>query len=217
MPADINTARGAYLLWSPGFGRALVLSAELEVVLVAVVTRVPALREAGGDLLNTAQLFLLDSAHALAWWSVIALLASACCVVQLLLAAASLGCSGLNSVLGPARPALLCTTALLQVASWHVVIHTKPSQAPSVALSTAATLLLSFSPEILALLAARRGAPPHRSSAQVRTLVLAKVSCAVCEAKVRRIAEAHAAVRRCDVDIDAATATLELADTLAGM
>ena len=191
-----ETAKRAYLLWSPGFCRSLIISAVMELALVALVWRVPALRDAGEDIVAAIQLRLLDSAHALAWWSAIALLASACCVVQLMLAAASLGCSGLNSVLGPARPPLLCATALLQALSWHVVIYTKPSQAPSVALSTTATLLLSFSPEILALASRRRAPAPRAASARVLTLTLAKVSCAVCEAKVRELAEAHPAVRR---------------------
>lgn len=209
----VKNAR-AYLIWSPGFCRALVMCVVSELTVLGIVWFVPQLRELSQDVVAASQLLLLDGAHALAWWSAIALLASACCVIQVILAAASFGCSGLNSVLGPVRPALLSVTAFLQVASWRVVVSQKPEQAPFVALSTALTVLLSFSPELLALHESRRrkDGPASGTAGRRVVLTLAKVSCTVCETKVRELAEAHSAVQRCDVDIDNATASLVITD-----
>lgn len=197
--------RAAFLVWSPGFGTRLLISAAVEITLVVLCLQVPTLYAAAEDVVAAVQTALLDGAHALKWWSAIAMLASACCVVQIILSALSVGCSGLNALLGPLRPPLIVATLLLQTGSWWVVLTKKPAQARSVALSSAVALLLAMSPEVfdLARNRRRRGASNQGTSAgDARVLRISKMSCAVCEAKVRETAESLPGVLRCDVDID---------------
>ena len=137
-----TAARTAYLAWSPGFGRALALSAVAELLLVVSCAALPPVRAVAEDVLAAVQLALLSGAHAMQWWSAIAMLASACCVIQLLLSALALGCSGLNSVLGPLRPPLLVMTLGLHFFVWFVVLTQKPErpQLTTATLSTALSL-----------------------------------------------------------------------------
>ena len=205
-------SRTAYLAWSPGFGRALFCSAVAEVGLILLCVSTPAAREIAEEAVAVVQTALLDSAHALKWWSAIAVLASACCVVQVILSALSLGCSGLNPLLGPLRPPLLVASMILQAASWWVVLVKKPDQMRLVAVSSVVTALLALSPELFELIVTIRR--PCRSSvgAGGRRVVLKvlKMSCSVCATKVRDIAEALQSVESCEVDIDKSTATLTL-------
>lgn len=206
-------ARKAYLLWSPGFGSSLLKSACVESILLVLCVRVPFVSEVADDLVAAAQTALLDGAHALKWWSAIATLASACCVIQLILTALSVGCSGINSLLGPLRPALLVATVLLQLSSWWVVWTRRPDQASAVAVGTGTALLLSFSPELLDVVqnGRRRAKDAETDGLRTATLKISKVSCAVCQAKVVKIAEGVAGIARCDVDIDTAVAKLSIA------
>ncbi|EOD10439.1 hypothetical protein EMIHUDRAFT_215642 [Emiliania huxleyi CCMP1516] len=208
------SARTAYLLWSPGFARALVISTAAELAVLGAVNTVPALQLLAEDMVAAAQLALLEGAHALHWWSAIAMLASACCVLQIILTALSLGCSGLNALLGPVRPPLLAAILLLQAGNWHSVVTRKPENARLVALGTAISVLISLSPEITERLRRRpqRGGAAERAAdgATEVSLRVAKVSCSVCEGKVRSVAEAHTAVLRCDVDIDRSLAKLKV-------
>ncbi len=205
-------SRTAYLAWSPGFGRALFFSAVAEVGLILLCVSTPTAREIAEEAVAVVQTALLDSAHALKWWSAIAVLASACCVVQVMLSALSLGCSGFNLLLGPLRPPLLVASMILQAASWWVVLVKKPDQMRLVAVSSVVTALLALSPELFELIVSIRR--PCRSSvgAGGRRVVLKvlKMSCSVCATKVRDIAEALQSVESCEVDIDKSTATLTL-------
>ena len=204
-------AHKAYLVWSPNFARNLLVSAAIEGLVLLLCATVPAVREVGDEAIAAVQFALLDGAHQLKWWSAIAMLASACCVVQLILSALAVGCSGLNGLLGPLRPPMLVAAALLQASSWYIVVAKKPDQAPSVAVSTTLAVLLSLSPEILDVIQNRRRRR-RRAAAEGEsvTLQLQKVSCAVCEAKVCSIAEGVERVARCAVDIDRGEATLTL-------
>ena len=203
-------AAKAHLLWSPGFALSFTSCLFAEIALVAFVACVPAANELALDAFYQVEYLLMSGAHSLAWWWAISMLASSCCVLQLILSAASIGCSGLNGVLGPVRPAFLSTALLLQVASWLVVFQRRAKFQPLVALGTLLTLTLSLLPEAIALLNRRAPVPAH--SELTCTLKLAKVGCTACERKVVQVAEAHPSVLRCAVDIDAASARLLLKD-----
>ena len=211
--ASLTAARKAHLLFSPNVLRRTVLCLALEAALLAAVAAVPSLRYAAEDLVDAVELRLLKGAHSLAWWSLVSLLASSCCALQIILSAASLGCSGLNALLGPVRPPLLAATVLLQASAWRVVATRKPEQAPTVAVGSLVTLALTLLPEALHLVETRRRLRRPSSEAR-RTLALrlAKVGCTSCEATVRATAEATAGVLRCDVSIDTGVATVAIAD-----
>ena len=206
----LHVGKKAHLVWSPGFGRAIVTCLAAEILILVVCATVPAVRSTLDDAIAAVQFALLEGAHQLKWWSAIAMLASACCVVQLILSAASIGCSGLNTLLGPLRPAFLVATTLLQMSSWYVVVTQKPDQAPSVAVGTVVALGLSLSPEVLDMLQNHRRRLRKSPDGPRVTLKLQRLSCAVCEAKVCQVAEGLAPVGRCTVDIDRSEATLAL-------
>ena len=113
-----------YLVTDAGFTGRFVAALVFEACACALVATVPSLRWAVSDAVSVVEERLMRGAHALAWWSLIALLASSCCALQMILSAAALGCSGLNSVLGPFRPVALATTAVLQIGAWHTVVRT---------------------------------------------------------------------------------------------
>jgi hypothetical protein len=111
-----------HLVTDAGFAPHFLAALALEASLCVLVENVPALRWLAADAVSFVEQRLMEGAHALAWWSVIALLASSCCALQVILSAAALGCSGLNSILGPFRPFALATTAALQIGAWHTVV-----------------------------------------------------------------------------------------------
>jgi hypothetical protein len=117
--------KSAYLVTDSGFAARFVAALAFEAVVCVLVTHVPSLQWAVSDAVSAVEENLMKGAHALKWWSLIALLASSCCALQILLSAAALGCSGLNSVLGPLRPLSLAVTAALQAAAWHTVVRAR--------------------------------------------------------------------------------------------
>lgn len=213
--SSFSAARKAHLLFSPGVARRTLACVALEAALLAIVATTPSLRSVADDVLAAVEFKLLQGAHSLAWWSVVAMLASSCCALQIILSAASVGCSGLNSLLGPIRPPMLAATALLQASAWHVVLFRKPEQAAPVALGSAVTVVLTLLPELLHLIEARsrrrRPAAAAGGVGEELQLKLTKVGCTACEAKVRSVAEACAGIVKCDVDIDTGVATVAVA------
>lgn len=203
----------AHLLFSPGFARRTLQCLVVEAMLVLLVASHLTLRGVANEALAAVELRLLEGAHSVAWWSAVAMLASSCCALQLILSAASLGCSGLNSLLGPVRPPMLAATALLQASAWYVVVARKPQQAATVAIGSAATLTLTLLPELLHVLETRRRVlrPPAAEPPLLLHLRLASVGCTACEVKVRAVAKLCAGVERCDVDLDTSIAKIAIA------
>merc|ERR1712216_973593 len=83
-----------------------------------------------------------------AWWTVLGLLSSSCCALQLLLNAFSFGCAGFNKILGPFRPVSLAVTTLVQASSWYIAVN-RPYQWIPTAISTLLVIGLAFLPEFL--------------------------------------------------------------------
>ena len=133
--ASLTAARKAHLLFSPNVRRRTVLCLALEAALLAAVAANPSLRLAAEDLVDAVELRLLKGAHSLAWWSLVSLLASSCCALQIILSAASLGCSGLNALLARCGRAL-AATVLLQASAWRVVATRKPRAGADVAVGS---------------------------------------------------------------------------------
>ena len=117
------TSKKKYLVTDPGFGTRFIASLVFVASAYASVNTIPSLHSLSSDLVAFVEERMMRGAHALAWWSLIALLASSCCALQVILSAAALGCSGLNTVLGPFRPLALATTAALQFGAWHTVVR----------------------------------------------------------------------------------------------
>ena len=98
-----------------------------------------------------SQEMTLTTAHRYALWSVVGLLSSSCCALQLLLNALSMGCAGWNA-LGPYRPFFLSLTMYLQVGAWYAKSFLQSASVNQSTTRVGMTLwviLLSLSPEIL--------------------------------------------------------------------
>jgi hypothetical protein len=88
--------------------------------------------------------------HRMEWWSVLGLLSSSCCVLQLLLNVFSLGCAGFNTWLGPLRPLMLAITVSLQASMWRVALTGRGERLlVSATGATTVTAVLSLLPELL--------------------------------------------------------------------
>lgn len=146
-----NTAKRLYILSEPEFQRDLLYSLIGWIVLLSTGMAIPQVRLTVQDWYYWFVTdWIMATAHANMWWSIVGLLSSSCCALQILLNAAAMGCAGWNTVLGPVRPLLLGMTLLLQVGSWHTA-WSRPWQWTPTALSTFWTALLSFMPELLYL------------------------------------------------------------------
>ena len=82
-------------------------------------------------------------------WVVISLLSSSCCAFQLILNFFSVGCAGLNSILGPMRPFFVSVVTISQ--AWQFIAIEKLEQYPRAYMSLLVTLVLTFLPEMLYL------------------------------------------------------------------
>ena len=67
--------------------------------------------------------YMMKAANQFACWSILGLLSSACCAIQILLNAFSMGCASFNTILGPLRPMFVALTVMAQGASWFTTIQ----------------------------------------------------------------------------------------------
>ena len=104
----------------------------------------------GRDAFEVVKVHVMARAHSLGWWSVISLLASSCCAVQLALNLFSVGCAGLNTVLGPWRPMFIALAVAGQAVMWWA-IELPAVQRKSAVASTALTACMTLLPEALYL------------------------------------------------------------------
>ena len=137
-----------YLLTDDGIAREFVTQLLGLTSLLLVVVSVPWLWEAAIECYYTLNDRMLATAHRYAWWSLLGLLSSSCCALQLVLNAMSLGCAGFNTVLGPWRPTVLAWTCLVQGGSW-VVAWDRPYQWVPTATATVVVVSFALLPEVL--------------------------------------------------------------------
>ena len=156
----------------------------------------------------------------MAWWSLLGLLSSSCCVLQIILNALSFGCAGFNTVLGPVRPPCIAFTLIAQSLSWYVAFP-RPFQWAPTAATTAVSMLLTFSPELLYLTTQRRlsEASSQRKSGTgtvngtmcLRLAFAPKaMGCISCVSKVDRVLRSSPVVAHCAVSLQSASAMVLL-------
>jgi len=153
----IEERKREHLIWEPGFGRRFLSSLGVLICFALGMWHSNEAWVQGVALQAQLSERLQSLAFRLEWWSLIGMLSSSCCVLQLVLNSLSLGCGGFNTWLGPVRPQLLSLTLLLQLATWRVALGVqRGGLVGRAAASTALTLLLSFLPELLHAWAHRR-------------------------------------------------------------
>jgi hypothetical protein len=106
IPARDPQARG-YLVWDEGFVSKFAGSAAVLAALALGASRSTTVWLHSLELESRVSLALMSLAHRMELWSVLGLLSSSCCALQLLLNLFSFGCAGFNTILGPLRPFLM--------------------------------------------------------------------------------------------------------------
>eukprot|EP00571_Detonula_confervacea_P007741 CAMPEP_0172326768 /NCGR_PEP_ID=MMETSP1058-20130122/57525_1 /TAXON_ID=83371 /ORGANISM="Detonula confervacea, Strain CCMP 353" /LENGTH=233 /DNA_ID=CAMNT_0013043633 /DNA_START=354 /DNA_END=1055 /DNA_ORIENTATION=- len=95
---------------------------------------------------------MMQIANEMAWWSILGLLSSSCCAIQIVLNALSFGCAGFNNFLGPVRPTFVALTIVAQISSWYVAYSysTRRNQWRFTVMSSLLSVVLTLLPEALA-------------------------------------------------------------------
>ena len=215
--APIN--KRSYLVWEEGFAVRFAISAAVLSILALGAQHSTAAWLTGMALRNHATYALQTLAHRLEWWSLLGLLSSSCCVLQLMLNALSFGCAGFNTVLGPLRPTFLACTLLLQACVWRNALIGRGSSLLSSAVGgSLLCLALTFLPEALHLYVQRRGAKTGAPASPIETLPAQEVclrvggmGCTACTVKVKSALEAVPGVAECAVELETGSARLRLA------
>ena len=167
----MTAAPKQYLVWSKGVAPK---SALAYVGISLVARRLP-------------ETTFLVVAETLQWSAALGLMSSSCCVLQLALNLLSIGCAGVNSVLGPLRPLFLALTAY---------IYAHRPLTPLALLAAA----LTFSPEMLTLLERYRRAS-FSYEGNERTVRLPTMGCAACVDAVSRAVRNVDGVANAKVDL----------------
>ena len=203
VPDEIS--KSGYLVWDDGFKEKFLIS----VTAFGGVAAALSFNE-NAVLATISQLSALG-------WGALGLLSSACCLIQLILNALSVGCAGFNTALGPVRPYFLALAAVLQACVWTIEVDARAHGAPadnSVAVGLLLCVGLSFLPEALSLWVAQRGGDVlATSSADDGAMLMLRVSgmgCTACTAKVQDALAAVPGVAAAAVDLEAESATLRL-------
>ena len=222
-----TTTKEAFLITSPGFGTQLSLNLAAMACTAAVCAHVPALNALLESVYFFITLQMMHAANHMAWWSLLGLLSSSCCALQIILNSLSFGCAGFNTALGPYRPFFVALTIAVQTVSWCVAFPRR-WQWPPTAAATALSLFLTFLPELLAWRAARR----ERLSASEGVagtvaeddlgagrksfrLQVPSIGCAACVDKVSKVLSGLPAASRVAVRLADGVATVNAACEMA--
>mmetsp|Transcript_28889 Transcript_28889/g.53346 ORF Transcript_28889/g.53346 Transcript_28889/m.53346 type:complete len:290 (-) Transcript_28889:180-1049(-) len=148
-------SRRMHLITDDGFGRHLTANLLVMTFIITVCSTNPHLHLFFLDAYHDIKEYMMQTASEMAWWSVLGLLSSSCCAIQILLNALSFGCAGFNNVLGPIRPTFVAMTIMAQMSSWYVS-YSRPYQWRMTAASTLLSLFLTLLPEALVWQTAKR-------------------------------------------------------------
>lgn len=189
----VEEKKNAFLITSPGFGSSLVINLVAMGTLAALCVYVQPLYEMGEALHGFVTEQMMHGAHRMAWWSLLGLLSSSCCALQIVLNMFSFGCAGFNTALGPWRPTFVALTITVQTISWCVAAGRPYQWAPTAGM-TALSLTLTLLPEALALYTARRERLAASAVADGAVgghkriaLQLESLGCSACVAKVSSV------------------------------
>lgn len=192
-PAEQGPQKSAYLITSPGFGRKFVANLVAMGSFAVLCVHVQPLYEVGEAVHGFVLEQMMHGAQRMAWWSLLGLLSSSCCALQIVLNAFSFGCAGFNTTLGPWRPTFLALTVTVQTISLSVA-YARPYQWAPTATATALSAVLTLLPEMLALRTARRQqlTQMHAASGgligqKTIQLQLTSLGCSACVAKVSSV------------------------------
>ncbi len=212
--AQSATTKEEHLLHQPRFRRSFVLTLAAGLALLAAASTSNELWVNALFAQATLQNHFQSLAFRLELWSLMGLLSSSCCALQLLLNLASVGCAGFNTWLGPVRPHLLALTVLLQACMWRATLAGRPARVGAAAASSLLTCLLSLLPELLHAWVHRRGGAGADSmqSGEELCFQVGGMGCTACTAKVRGVLEALPGVVSAEVALESERARIRSTD-----
>ena len=209
-----QTGKDAWLVWSPGVPVRIAASYVFLAVALAVLARSPAQHVVERAAVATQEA-LLHGAHRAGWWTLLSLLSSSCCVIQLALNMLSVGCAGFNSILGPARPFFLACALHARVLLRRAAVAA-PGVDPRVrqmnVYGGALAVSVAFAPEMVALVARLRRRRGGAVGAASLTLDLPTMGCVACVDAVSRAVRSVAGVVDADVSVGSATVSVNEAN-----
>jgi copper chaperone CopZ len=192
-----------YLLTDDGVLQELIQNVFGFSLLLVSISTIPSLRHNALTVYWNIQDSTLATAHRYAWWSLLALLSSSCCLLQLILNFLSFGCAGFNNLLGPLRPTFLACTILLQASSWYVAWE-RPWQWKPTFLSTLLVLFTAFLPELLQCyseIATSTTEEHPQETTHTYTFQMESVGCSACMVTVSGVLNNIPSVARYDADL----------------
>jgi len=209
-----QTGKDAWLVWSPGVPVRIAASYVFVAVALAVLARSPAQHAVERAAVATQEA-LLHGAHRAGWWTLLSLLSSSCCVIQLALNMLSVGCAGFNSILGPARPIFLACALHARVLLRRAAVAA-PGVDPRVrqmnVYGGALAVAVAFAPEAVALVAKlRRRRSSDVAGAASLTLDLPSMGCVACVDAVSRAVRSVPGVVDASVSVGSATVSVKVA------
>ena len=207
------TPKRAYLVWEQGFAMQFFGSLALLMGATFAAQRSTTAWLYGMAVQQRLIFALQTYAHRLEMWSILGLLSSSCCALQLLLNAFSLGCAGFNTLLGPLRPYLLAATVFLQACVWRATFTgIGPNLFASAIGGTTLCAALALMPEALQLCLRARSGVDKGGLARVDTVRVSVggMGCTACTVKVQSALEGVEGVAGVAVSLDEASATLVL-------
>jgi len=208
-----QTAKNEWLVWSPGVPARIAASYVFVAAALFLLARSPAQHVVERAAVATQEA-LLHSAHRAGWWTLLSLLSSSCCVIQLALNMLSVGCAGFNSILGPARPFFLACALHARVLLRRAAVAA-PGVDPRVrqmnVYGGALAVAVAFAPEAVALVARLRRRRNDVAGAASLTLDLPSMGCVACVDAVSRAIRSVPAVVDADVSVGSATVSVKVA------
>ena len=183
------TSSSLHLIHSDGFLKKYVIGNLVVILMLSIVYT--SFREQALDVFEEIKLVLLKYCHSKGMWTLISLLSSSCCIIQIALSSFSFGCAGFNTVLGPARPYILSLVTISQVSVWYVVLESnRPWLFQRTFISSMLTLAITFSPEWLCLYSEcvrKRKKKKLKTETTTYRLKFEKIGCMSCVHTIRNV------------------------------
>ena len=182
------TSSSLHLIHSKGFLKKYVIGNLVVILMLSIVYT--SFREQALDVFEEIKLVLLKYCHSKGMWTLISLLSSSCCIIQIALSSFSFGCAGFNTVLGPARPYILSLVTISQVSVWYVVLESnRPWLFQRTFVSSMLTLAITFSSEWLCLYSEcmRKRKKKLKTETTTYRLKFEKIGCMSCVHTIRNV------------------------------
>ena len=208
--AEPSPPKREYLVWEEGFGVRFAGTAVLLAAIAFGASRSTSAWLIGMEMQGRVQTTLQMFAHRLELWSLLGLLSSSCCALQLFLNLFSVGCAGFNTFLGPIRPYLLALTLGIQAAVWRQALMHRAYVSAALG-GSLLCLLLAALPEAVHLWVHRAdGVGAVTAEDEELRLKVTGMGCTACSVKVKGALEGLDGVNACTVDFEAGEAVMRV-------